>query len=299
MDWTLPGRVRSPGRFVITPSKRVFLCRPSQAKGGVIDMAMHVLGDFGAALEFINGEAPNREPPAPPRPTDRNDEARAAFAAAKAAEIMRELRPLRGSAGEAYPRDVRRIDVDAIADALTRIDAIGWHPAVYFNAPHYPGPDDPPHPLHGRRLGCIVGAMTDPMTGERTGAISRTYLDGHLRKIAKAKTLGRPPGVIRLDEDASVTYGLGLGEGVESTLAAMARGFRPCWATSGTALMAAFPVLTGIEALTLFADNDPKGGGLKAAQTAQGRWLAAGREARVFMPERNGDVNDLALRAAS
>ena len=66
------------------------------------------------------------------------------------------------------------------------VAAVGWHPSVYFSQKD---PDEPFHELHGRRLGCIVGIMTDPATGQRLGPISRTYLcDG--KKIGKAKMGG-------------------------------------------------------------------------------------------------------------
>jgi hypothetical protein len=137
--------------------------------------------------------------------------------------------------------------------------------------------------------------MTDPVTGSPTGGVSRTYVNADLKKLGKAKSWG-PSGVVRLDEDASVTSALGLAEGIETALAAMARGFRPVWSTGSTGLMAKFPVLAGIEAITLFADHDANGAGLRAAQEAQARRLAAGREARVFMTSAIGDINDLDLR---
>ena len=198
--------------------------------------------------------------------------------------------PLRGTPGEAYLSETRRIDVDAIADLLEHVEAIGWHPSVFFNQPDS---TKPLHEFHGQRFGCIVGVMTDPVTAEPTGAISRTYITADLRKLTKAKTLGSPLGIIRLDEDASVTYGLGLAEGIETTADIIARGFRPCWSTGGKSLMAAFPVIPVIQRLTLFADHDRDGGGLKAAQEAQARWLKAGREARVHMTPELGDLNDI------
>ena len=59
--------------------------------------------------------------------------------------------------------------------------------------------------------------MSDPVTAQPTGAISRTYLHQG-RKVAKAKTLGRPLGVIRLSRDEDVLEGLHLGEGIETAL---------------------------------------------------------------------------------
>ena len=197
---------------------------------------------------------------------------------------------LLGSPGETYFRDVRRIDTEAIADVLERIDAIGWHPAVYFN--------EPGHALHGRKLGAIIAVMTDQVTAEPTGAISRTYLDPEGRKLGKAKTLGSPAGIIRLSEDADVLEGLHLAEGLESALSAMSKGFRPMWATGSTALMRSFPLLGGIEAISVVADNDANGAGERAAAEVASRWREAGRETHVYLREVLGDFNDVLLETA-
>lgn len=197
---------------------------------------------------------------------------------------IRELGPVRDTPGEQYLREIRKIDTEAIADVLERVDAIGWHSSVYFN--------EPDHALHGRRLGCIVGVMTDPVTAAPTGAISRTYLDPEGRKVGKAKTLGQGSGIVRLSEDADVLFGLDLAEGMETALSLMAKGFRPMWATGSTSLMAKFPVLDVIECLTIFADHDENRAGEEAAREAEARWLAAGREVRLRRPNQFGDFND-------
>jgi putative DNA primase/helicase len=207
----------------------------------------------------------------------------------RAADYVRKMRPVRGTPGERYLREIRRIDTDEAADVLERVDAIGWRPQAYFH--------EPDHPLHGQRLGCIVGVMTDPVTGRPTGAISRTYIDENLRKIGKAKTLGSPAGIVRLSRDEDVLQGLYLAEGLETALSAMAKGLRPVWSTGSTALMKTFPVLDGIDCLTVIADHDATGAGENAAREVETRWRRAGREAYVFMPASRGDFNDLLQRA--
>jgi hypothetical protein len=203
--------------------------------------------------------------------------------------IIAELLPIRETNGEGYLREYRRIDTAAIADVLDRTDAIGWHGSVYFNQPD--------HPLHGQRLGCIVGIMTDAVTAQPTGAISRTYLDSDGRKVAKAKTLGSPAGIVRLSRDEDVLEGLHLAEGLETALAAMSIGLRPIWSTGSTALMATFPVLSGIECLTLIADHDESGAGEKAARSAESRWRQARREVRILRTDQIGDLNDAIVGA--
>jgi hypothetical protein len=191
--------------------------------------------------------------------------------------------PLLGSPGERHLREERRIDTGQIADLLGSTHAIGWHPAVYF---HEPG-----HPLHGQRLGCIVGVMTDPVTARLTGAVSRTYVHEG-RKVCKAKTLGEGGGVVRLSPDEDVTHGLHLGEGIETCLAAATLGLRPIWSTGSGTTMGKFPVLAGIECLTLFADHDANGAGERAARVTEARWLAAGHELRIKAWSSLGDLND-------
>jgi len=46
-------------------------------------------------------------------------------------DIVTQLEPILGSPGEAYLRDERGIDMDAIRDILERTDAISWAPALY------------------------------------------------------------------------------------------------------------------------------------------------------------------------
>jgi putative DNA primase/helicase len=200
--------------------------------------------------------------------------------------------PLIGTPGEAYLRDIRKIDIAAIEDVLERTDAIGWHPNIYFHHPADPVRGTPAHPLHGRRIGCVVGVMTNAVTAHPTGAISRTYIAPDGTKVGKAKTLGSPAGVIRLSTDDEVLAGLHIAEGLETALTVMAKGFRPAWATGSTSLMKSFPVLAGVEALTVFADNDANGAGEKAAREAEARWLAAGREVKLYRRNTFGDIND-------
>ena len=76
----------------------------------------------------------------------------------------------------------------------------------------------------------------------------------------------------------------------------MSIGLRPTWATGSTALMAKFPVLSGIEALTIIADNDANGAGERAADEVVARWAQAGRETRIIIWDGIGDINDALKR---
>jgi putative DNA primase/helicase len=204
------------------------------------------------------------------------------------ASIVGGIVPLHGTPGESYLRDVRKIGTDAIADVLESSDAIGWNPSVLFR--------EPGHPLDGKRLGAIVGIMTDPMTAQRTGGISRTYVHQGI-KVAKAKGLG-PAGVARLTPDEDTVGGLHLAEGLESALDAMSKNFRPMWSTGSASIMAKFPILSGIEFVTVIADHDDSGAGQKAANELKRRYRAAGRQARAWISTAPGDFNDISMRAS-
>jgi hypothetical protein len=129
--------------------------------------------------------------------------------------------------------------------------------------------------------------MTDPVTNAPTG-VHRTYLrpdatdviDEHGNK--KKKMLG-PRGVIRLSPDDLVTEGLGITEGIEDGLAVLLSGWAPVWAASCANAIETFPVLSGIEALTIFADNGDVG--MQAAAVCADRWEAAGREVEIREPQ--------------
>ena len=132
-----------------------------------------------------------------------------------------------------------------------------------------------------RRTHAIIAQMTDPVTGEFTG-VHRTYLNEGGTKIER-KMLGRK-GVIKLSPDEDVTLGLGICEGIEDALALILSRdpWSPVWSACDKGGIASFPVLSGIEALTIFADGDA----LREAENCAHRWHQAGKEAVVVPPPR-------------
>ena len=124
---------------------------------------------------------------------------------------------------------------------------------------------------------------------ENPVSLHRIALTPNAEKIGKGMALGSNAGcVIRLAADEDVTEGLGLAEGPETALAIMMAGWRPVWATGGTATMKNFPLLSGITSLSVFADHDESWAGLKAAREVVARYRTAGRWTQIIMPRAPG-----------
>lgn len=185
-------------------------------------------------------------------PFQRNDDD-AAERTARALSAWNEVRRPEGTLTARYLIEQRRIDIAGMECG----HVIGHHP----------------------RVRAMVALMSDPITAEPCG-VHRTFLDGEGRKIDR-KMLGRQ-GVVRLSRDEDVTTGLGICEGIEDGLAILLAGWAPVWAATSAGAIARFPVLPGVECLTIFADADDAG--QTAAATCAARWQAAGREATVSAP---------------
>ncbi|ARO23982.1 TROPIM superfamily domain-containing protein [Rhizobium sp. TAL182] len=141
-------------------------------------------------------------------------------------------------------------------------------------------------PFSGERVPALIARFSpienDPSLEAEPTAIFRIRLDrydGDRRKLALGPSRGQ---VVKLCAADLSLGGLGLTEGVEKGLALIAAGWRPVWATCGTATMRTFPLLPGIECLTVFCDRDEAG--RDAALVAHSRWRDAGREARILAP---------------
>jgi len=144
----------------------------------------------------------------------------------------------------------------------------------------------PACPRGEERLAAMIALMTDPVTAEPVG-VHRTFLrpDGNGKADGQAKMMLGGGGVIRLVPDEEVTAGVGLAEGIETALSVMQEaGWSPVWACGSAGAISAFPVLLGIECLTIFADADASGAGTKAARACAARWAEAGREVVVHCP---------------
>ena len=130
--------------------------------------------------------------------------------------------------------------------------------------------------------------ITEPDDHAPPTAILRIGLNADGSKIAK-KMLGPVARcAIKLDPAENVSHGLGTAEGLETALAVRATGWRPVWALGSAGAIENFPPLAGVEALTIFADNDESGRGTEAAQACAARWSDAGSEVFIRTPNRTG-----------
>jgi hypothetical protein len=299
-------------RFALLAKNR-WHCRGCGVGGDAIKFEMHVNGlPFVDAVRALIGDdagTPNRRQPTAEEIAAREArEAERRRAEAKerarkennAARIVAQLQPVAGTPGEAYLRDVRKIDVShwSIQRALEDVETLGWCERTCF---WQPKPAEPFHELHGHWLGAIVGILTDPVTAKPTGGITRTYLHQG-RKIGKAKSLAgvEQLGFVRLSPDEEVLGGLHIAEGLETALSGMSdprMNFCPMWAAGSTVQLAKLPVLDGVECLTILADNDENQASVDAASTTYWRWKDAGREVHIRQPKERGDLNDIARRA--
>lgn len=133
----------------------------------------------------------------------------------------------------------------------------------------------------------LIAVITDALTAEPIGW-HETRLDAEGRKVNRRMHGRASGGVVRL-YDHEPPFGMAITEGIET---ALATGVEPVWACLSSSIMQGFPVLPGIDCLTVYADHDPAG--VKAANAVGERWHAAGREVILTMPSQPGkDFADL------
>jgi phage/plasmid primase-like uncharacterized protein len=263
-------------RFGVHIQKQVFNCRGCGAKGDVIALVQHLDGgDFKSAIATLAGNTPRATPkPAPTRRDDRDDDSQRRLE--QADEIWRASSPLRPDAVAYFAK--RGIDINQVPA----------HGGLRFH---------PRCPWQDSTKPCIIGRFTTALGNDPRG-IWRRPIAGE-----KAIALGPMSAcVIRLWADEAVEQGLVIGEGVETVLSAATRIhhkgtlLQPAWAVCTAGNLENFPVLSGIEALTLLVDNDLSGAGQKAAAGCAARWSEAGREVIRFTPKIVGaDFNDVVI----
>jgi phage/plasmid primase-like uncharacterized protein len=261
-------------RFGVDLRKRLFNCRQCQRGGDVIALVQHLDGvGFAEAVQTLAGV--HSAQPCAAKLEHKRDDGDERRRLRHAGRVWDEARPIIGTPGAAYLAS-RGILLDQVPEQ----GGLRWHPSCPWERATTP---------------CIVARFTDAITGEPRGIHRRPIKGG------KPKSLG-PTGecLIRLWPNDAISEGLVIGEGVETVLAAATRIthkgtlLQPAWACGSAGNLANFPVLAGIETITILVDHDENGvGERKAAQCAQ-RWREAGREVIQLMPRDVGaDFNDM------
>ncbi len=271
-------------RFSINTKKQIWNCRRCAKGGDVIELVRHLDScGFREAVRTLGvEERPDMPPPKPAqRPADHDVKARMA----KAGAIWREAIPIGGTLAERYLVETRKLVLPP--DVSPRV--LRFHPRCPFG----PGAFHP----------CLIGLFTT-IVGGRPIAVHRTALTPDARKIDR-RTLGPiSAAAIKLSDDSDVTMGLHVAEGIETTIAAMMRGFAPAWALASAVGISKFPVLNGIASLTIIVDHDEpdargRQAGHAAARQVAERWMTDGREVRSVVPRRIGsDMADLVTEVA-
>jgi hypothetical protein len=201
----------------------------------------------------------------------------------RALAIFNEAVPIAGTPGEWYLTN-RGIDVEALPNDMAEV--LRWHPRC---------------PWEQDRAPCMVALWTDVHT-VKPKAIHRTAISPRGERIDRMSYGPTANCVIRLWPDETIEQGLVLGEGIETVLAAATRIehlgalFRPAWAAGDAGHIEDFPVLAGIEALTILVDIEESGAGRRVAEICAARWRRAGREVIRLVPRAAGDFNDIIAR---
>jgi hypothetical protein len=295
-------------RFFVHIKKNVFGCRACGAKGDAIDFVMWADGvNFSDTIQspIDNfGTTPSIAPlPTKDTELEEQDEGKA-DRTRLIVRLWQESMAPKGTPVEAYL--ARRLSPD-LPPWLLSGHVLRFHPNMMF-----PGlPRGPCMVGLYRRVG-VIETPLGPASRNESIALHRTmvtelgeptYVEAHgKRKKAKAALGPTKNAAIKLIPDVlfddwcgpELTYGLGLSEGIETAIAAWLLTGVPTWACGYAANMAAFPVLPGIECLTLFIDNDKAG--LEAAATCAERWTAAGLQVIAKVPDGDGaDFADVVL----
>jgi putative DNA primase/helicase len=281
-------RFGNKGGLAVNIPKGTWTDWTADADGGCLDLIIHC-GAARTSAEaarwmeregFLTweGNSPRTQPSAGDT-AHREDTARTEAARAQCSKAG----PLPGTVGAAYLASRGIHDVRTVA--------------IRFS------PNSPLRLRDGRKqyLPALIAEMRDVLT-DKPKAVHRTFLkpDGSGKAEiggGARRMLGPAAGcTIKLSPDDTVELGLGIAEGIETALSVLQAGWAPIWALGSAGGIERFPVLDGVEALSIFADADEAG--IKAAKACQARWTQAGRECRILLPPVDGtDWNDVGCAA--
>jgi putative DNA primase/helicase len=194
--------------------------------------------------------------------------------------LWKEREPFRGSIAETYLYKTRAIG--EWLDVFPFLDQVfGYHPNCPFG--------DARHPA--------MLALVRDIKFDAPVAVHRTALKlGERPERLGRKSLGPTGGgAIKISPHFEVAGGLLIGEGIETVFSASKKlAFRPVWSLIDKGNLARFPVLSGIESITIAVDNDPNGAGQSAAEQCADRLTKGGIEVISAQPKSAKDFNDLA-----
>lgn len=150
----------------------------------------------------------------------------------------------------------------------------------------------------GKTYPCMMALITHGIDGTPM-AIQRTYLAGD----GKGKATIEPNrmmlgfsrgGVIRFGEPDGI---LMVGEGIETSLSAMAATGHPTWAGMSTSGLTALDLPQSVKKVIVLADGDDRGE--SAAQKCARRWTQQGRKISIARPPKGKDFNDLLVEKST
>ena len=129
-------------------------------------------------------------------------------------------------------------------------------------------------------------------------AIHRTYLardGGGKAPIDPQKMMLGPcrGGAVRLAGPGDVPM---VGEGIETSIAAMQASGHPAWAALSTSGLRSLDLPTNVSEVIVLADGDEAGEA--AARDCGSRWKRQGRRVRIARPPQGMDFNDMLLGRA-
>ncbi|UWQ94826.1 toprim domain-containing protein [Rhodobacteraceae bacterium M385] len=140
----------------------------------------------------------------------------------------------------------------------------------------------------------LISAIKSP--DGRLRSIHKTFLlSGKKAPVSPARKVMKGP----IPEGGAVPLApfgryIGVGEGIETSLAAGTLFEMPAFAALSSQGMERFIPPVGVEIVTVFADNDIDGCGQRAAETLAQRLLSDGFDVEIEIPERSGtDWNDV------
>jgi hypothetical protein len=198
-----------------------------------------------------------------------------------ARELWNEARSVRGSRAEHY-LEQRGLSLGRFTD-LDR--ALRFHPNC---------------PKRRERWPAMLAAFRDIVTDEVV-AVHRIFLDRLDHKVDKMMLGPSAETAVKLTPHGATFNGqhfcarLYVTEGIETGVAAHMLGYAPVWALGSCGAIASLPPLLCVGELVVLADHDVAG--VKCAMQATATWREAGFQARIVMPERDGDdFADVVLR---